>query len=170
MKYNFVDILFRIPLFNATLTALLLLPKLQCDATRIFFSELSSWTALKRASRDYTKILPNTTASLQLNVMNSLSFMCYISLNIHFIQSLLKIKIFMIKIFAFYNFCLQYCFYPYNDMLKLPKTKSPQKLFPSDCITLYHKSRFIKNDLLMSMIMLVSALETGSSRLLDFRT
>ena len=58
-----------------------------------------------------------------------------ISLNMQYLQSLLKFKIFKIKILKYFLFIYSMSLSRYV-MLKLSKT-SPKKLFPSDCITLY---------------------------------
>ena len=64
---------------------------------------------------------------------------CCISLNMHFLQSLLKILISIIEgpkyLFSYiWSKMLSSSLY---TMLKLSKTTSPNKLFDYDCLTLY---------------------------------
>ena len=62
----------------------------------------------------------------------------------HFLQSLLKFEIFIIKIQKYVIFLYQVT----NDaLLKLSKTTSPQNLFPSDYITLYMYTMFYFNSI-----------------------
>ena len=82
-----------------------------------------------------TKIHTNTTVALKLNILcEFLVVMCCISLNFHFLQSLVNFKIFIIKKKKIFLYIWSQMLYA---MLKLSKTTSPPELFPSDCITLY---------------------------------
>ena len=67
--------------------------------------------------------------------------LCFFSLNMNILQSLWRSKIFIIKIQkdSFFIFCsvLNAVFINVYTMVKLSETKTPQILFPSDCITLY---------------------------------
>ena len=68
-----------------------------------------------------------------------LVIVCCISLNMHFLQSLIKLIIFIINIPRYLLFIHLFKILPSSlyDLLKLSKTTSPHKLFPSDCIALY---------------------------------
>ena len=77
------------------------------------------------------KGIHNTTKALKPNFMCGLVVMCCVSLNTHFLQSLLKLIFFIIKIPKDFLFILSL-----YTMSKLSKTTPLPKLFPSDCITL----------------------------------
>ena len=93
------------------------------------------WYNLNKASRDEDNILDNSSTKNEF--YEFLVVIYCISLNMHFLQLLLKFKIFMIYIFEFNTFDLKYCLHPFSHVKKKSKTTSPPKLFLSDCITLY---------------------------------
>ena len=82
-----------------------------------------------------------TTARLKPNFMSSLMLCAVFLFNMHFPQLLFKFKIFLNKLpkYLLFTFMALHAFFIPIDLplLKLPMTTSPQKLFRSDCITMY---------------------------------